>query len=170
MPHTSYCQQWLGSNCNYFINCLLYLILKSYCSVGGYSGSLDRALASRWQIEMVQSRVSKASPKMLKISKVNAIILPQPKPLRQYQWSNFDMTVTRYTFSVVLKEIKTISQTLPSTCVICLQPRQSGHHRGELEAPCEFSNTNLEIFSQDVWHTRQAPTKWRIKVPKANPR
>ena len=32
------------------------------------------------------------SPKMLKIFKVNVIILPQPKPLVQYQWSNMNMT------------------------------------------------------------------------------
>ena len=41
--------------------------------------------------------------------------------------------VTRCTFSVDFKEIKTISQSLPSTCAICLQPRQSGRHRGGLE-------------------------------------
>ena len=40
--------------------------------------------------------------------------------------------VTRCTFSVDFKEIKTISQSLPSTWAICLQPRQSGRHRGEI--------------------------------------
>ena len=40
--------------------------------------------------------------------------------------------VTRCTFSVDFKEIKTISQSLPSTYAICLQPRQSGRHRGEI--------------------------------------
>ena len=40
--------------------------------------------------------------------------------------------VTRCTFSVDFKEIKTISQSLLSTCAICLQPRQSGRHRGEI--------------------------------------
>ena len=32
----------------------------------------------------------------------------------------------------------------------------------------EFSNMHLQIFYQDVWHARQALTKWRIKVAKAN--
>ena len=59
--------------------------------------------------------------------------------------------VTCCTFSVDFKEIKTTSQSLPSTCAICLQPRQSGRHRREigthrLSANHEFSNTNLEIF------------------------
>ena len=40
--------------------------------------------------------------------------------------------VTHCTFSVDFKEIKTISQSLPSTCAICLQPRQSGRHREEI--------------------------------------
>ena len=40
--------------------------------------------------------------------------------------------VTRCTFSVNFKEIKTISQSFPSTCAICLQPRQSGRHIGEI--------------------------------------
>ena len=40
--------------------------------------------------------------------------------------------VTRCRFSVHFKEIKTISQSLPSTCAICLQPRQSGRHRVEI--------------------------------------
>ena len=77
--------------------------------------------------------------------------------------------VTRCTFSVDFKEIKTISQSLPSLCTICLQPRQSGFHRGEIETPrlpwifeCEL----IDIYSQDVCHTRQALTKWRIKCPK----
>ena len=40
--------------------------------------------------------------------------------------------VTRCMFSVDFKEIKTISQSLSSTCTICLQPRQSGCLRGEI--------------------------------------
>ena len=40
--------------------------------------------------------------------------------------------VTHCTFSVDFKEIKTISQSLPSTFAICLQPWQSGRHRGEI--------------------------------------
>ena len=40
--------------------------------------------------------------------------------------------VTRCTFSVDFKEIETKSQSLHSTWAICLQPRQSGRHRGEI--------------------------------------
>ena len=40
--------------------------------------------------------------------------------------------VIHCTFSVDFKEIKTISQSLPSTCAICLQPRHSGRHRWEI--------------------------------------
>ena len=41
--------------------------------------------------------------------------------------------VTRCMFSVDFKEIKTISQSLPSTCAICLQPRHSGRPEGTLK-------------------------------------
>ena len=53
--------------------------------------------------------------------------------------------VTHCTFSVDFKEIKTISQSLPSTCVICLQPWQSGRHRGEIETPWLSGTVNLRI-------------------------
>ena len=75
------------------------------------------------------------------------VILPQPKPLWQYQWSNMNMTrVTRCTFSVDFKEINTISQLLPSTCAICLQPRQGGRHRGEIETPRLSGTVNFRIL------------------------
>ena len=56
--------------------------------------------------------------------------------------------VTRCMFSVDFKEINTISQSLPSTCVICLQPRPSQRRDWNASAIWndEFSNTNLEIF------------------------
>ena len=76
---------------------------------------------------------------------VNFIILPQPKPLWQYQWSNMNMTVTRCTFSVDFKEIKTISQPLPSTCAICLQPRQNGRHRGGIETLRLSGTVNFQV-------------------------
>ena len=86
---------------------------------------------------------------MLKIFKVN-VILPKTSvtvSVKQYEHDR----VTHYTFSVDFKEIKTISQSLPSTCTICFQPWQSGHHRGEIETHLlsgivNFENTNLEIF------------------------
>ena len=53
--------------------------------------------------------------------------------------------VTRCTFSVDFKEIKTISQSLPSTCAICLQPRQSGCHRREIETPRLPGTMNFRI-------------------------
>ena len=40
--------------------------------------------------------------------------------------------VTHCTCSVDFKEIKTISQSLPSTCASCLQPRPSGRRREEI--------------------------------------
>ena len=40
--------------------------------------------------------------------------------------------VTLCTFSVYFKETKTISQSLSSTCAICLQPQQSGRHREKI--------------------------------------
>ena len=120
------------------------------------------------------SRVQ-TSPKMLQIKKVNVIILSQPKPRWHYQWRNMGMTVTRCTFAVDFKELKTIPQSLTSMCTICLQPRQSGHHRRDIESP-RLSGVSLnpwifeyefrDIFAQDVWHTRKALTKWRKKCPK----
>ena len=53
--------------------------------------------------------------------------------------------VTRCTFSADFKEIKTISQSLPSMCAICLQLRQSGHHRGEIETPRLSGTVNFLI-------------------------
>ena len=40
---------------------------------------------------------------------------------------------------------------------------------GYLE-PWIFEYESRDIFSEDVWHTRQALMKWHIKVPKANSR
>ena len=40
---------------------------------------------------------------------------------------------------------------------------------GYLE-PWIFEYASRDIFSEDVWHTRQALMKWHIKVPKANSR
>ena len=74
---------------------------------------------------------------------------------------------TRCTFSVHFKEIETISQSLPSTCAICLQPRQRLNCLGYLE-PMIFEYEYRDIFFQDARHTKQALTKWRTKVPKAN--
>ena len=48
---------------------------------------LHRVDKVRWS-----RRVCTTSQKMLKIFKVNVTILPQPKPPRQYQWSNMNMT------------------------------------------------------------------------------
>ena len=50
-----------------------------------------------------------------------------------------------YTFSIDFKEKKTISQLLPSTCAICLQPQQSGRHRGEIETPLLSGTVNFRI-------------------------
>ena len=75
--------------------------------------------------------------------------------------------VIRCTFFVDFKEIKTISQSLPSTCAICLQPRQSGRHRWRIGTHRLSGTMDFRI---DVWHTRQALMKWRIKVPKAKSR
>ena len=48
---------------------------------------LHRVDKVRWS-----RRVCTTSQKMLKIFKVNVTILPQPKPPRQYQCSNMNMT------------------------------------------------------------------------------
>ena len=67
-------------------------------------------------------------------------------PVRVSVKQNGRNRVTCCTFSVDLKEIKTILQSLPSTCVVCLQPQQSGRHRGEIETP-QLSGTVM--FSCD---------------------
>ena len=53
--------------------------------------------------------------------------------------------ITRCTFSVDLKEIKKISQSLPSTCAICLQPQQSDRHRGKIETARLSRTVNFRI-------------------------
>ena len=83
--------------------------------------------------------------------------------------------VTRCTFSVDYKEIKNIPQSLPSTYMICWQPWQSSHHRGEIQMPWLSGTVNCWVwiqryFSQDEWHIRRTLRKWQIKVPKANSR
>ena len=83
----------------------------------------------------------------------------------QSKFHHFDTTQTSVTvsvkqdehesyplhFSVDIKEIKTITQSLPSTWAISLQSRQSDRHKGEIETPqlsgtMNFSNTNLDVF------------------------
>ena len=56
--------------------------------------------------------------------------------------------VTRCTFSVDFKEIKTISQSLPSTCAICLRSRQGGRHRGEIETNRLSGTVNFRVWIQ----------------------
>ena len=63
--------------------------------------------------------------------------------------------VTRCTFSVDFKEIKTISQSLPSTCVICLQPRQSGRHRWEIGTHRISGTMNFGIRIQRYFFLRR---------------
>ena len=53
--------------------------------------------------------------------------------------------VSRCTFSVDFKEIKTISQSLSSACAICLQLRQSGRHRGEIQTTRLSGTVNFLI-------------------------
>ena len=62
--------------------------------------------------------------------------------------------VTRCTFSVDFKEIKTISQSLPSTCAICLQPRQSGRHRWEIGTHRISGTMNFRIRIQRYFFLR----------------
>ena len=90
------------------------------------------ALASRWQSEMVPSRVYYVTENVenfqSKCYHFTATKTSETVSVKQYEHDR----VTRCTFSVDFKEIKTISQSLPSTYAICLQPRQSGRHRGEI--------------------------------------
>ena len=72
-------------------------------------------------------------------------------------------------FSVDFKEINTISQSLPSTSVIYNRGRaavtEERLERIGYREPWIFEYEFRYIFSQDVWHTRQTLTKWRIKCP-----
>ena len=62
--------------------------------------------------------------------------------------------VTRCTFSVDFKEIKTISQSLPSTCAICLQSQQSGRHRWEIGTHRISGTMNFRIRIQRYFFLR----------------
>ena len=55
---------------------------------------------------------------------------------------------TRCTFFVDFREIKMISQSLPSMCAICLQPQQSVRHRREIETPWLSGSVNFLI---QIW-------------------
>ena len=59
--------------------------------------------------------------------------------------------VTLCSFSVDFKEIKTISQPLLSTCAICLQRRQSGRHREEIEIRAHGGDACVQHLRQ-TWH------------------
>ena len=109
------------------------------------------ALASRWQSEMVPSRVYYVTENVeifqSKCYHFTATKTPETVSVKQYEHDR----VTRCTFSVDFKEIKTISQSLPSPYAICLQPRQKRpSQRRDWNASAiwnhEFSNTNLEMF------------------------
>ena len=137
-----------------------------YCS---YDSTIC-ALASRWWSEMVPcvnvtENVEKFQSKFYNFTATQTSVTVSVK---QHEHAS----ATRCTFSVDCKEIKMISQSLSSTCAISLQPRQSGHHRGEIKMPRLSGTVNFRIliFPKDVWHTRQALTKWCIKMPKANSR
>ena len=92
------------------------------------------ALTSHWQSDTVPSRV-KTAPTMLIIFDVNVIIYLCDS-IREATW-----TCQSCTYSVDFKEINTTSQSLPSTCAICLQPRQSGRHRVNM-----MTSSNGNIF------------------------
>ena len=109
------------------------------------------ALASRWQSEMVPSHVYYVTENVenfqSKCYHFTATKTSETVLVKQYEHDR----VTRCTFSVDFKEIKTISQSLPSTYAICLQPRQSGRHRGEigthrLSGPWIFEYEFRDIF------------------------
>ena len=144
--------------------------LKSYCSVEGYWGSLDRAhdvltdICDDHVIWWPRREWMEWIPKLVWIvmthndlctcialtkwdGPVVCVLRHRKCWLFQSKCYHFTVTktsetvsvkqyehdrVTRCTFSVDFKEIKTISQSLPSTYAICLQPRQSGRHRGEI--------------------------------------
>ena len=109
------------------------------------------ALASRWQSEMVPSRVYYVTENVenfqSKCYHFTATKTSETVSVKQYEHDR----VTRSTFSVDFKEIKTISQSLPSTYAICLQtaakrPSQRRDWNASAIWNHEFSNTNLEIF------------------------
>ena len=157
--------------------------LKSYCSVEGYYGSLDRAhdvltdicdnhviwwprrgwtewirnlctvvmthndlctciTLTKWDglvaCVKVTENVEKFQSKFYRFTATQTSVTVSVK---QHEHDR----VTRCTFSVDFKEIKTISQSLPSTCTICLQPWQSGRHRGEIEMPWLSGTVNFLI-------------------------
>ena len=105
------------------------------------------ALASRWQSEMVPSRVYYVTENVenfqSKCYHFTATKTSETVSVKQYEHDR----VTRCTFSVDFKEIKTISPSLPSTYAICLQyPSQRRDWNASAIWNHEFSNTNLEIF------------------------
>ena len=103
------------------------------------------AFASRWQIEMVRS------PKMLKLFKVNVIILLQPKPLWQYQWSNMSTTKLSvapfWWFKKNRDDITIVAQHVRDLFTIAAKrPSQRIDWNASAVWNREFSNTNLNIF------------------------
>ena len=103
---------------------------------------LHRVDKVRWS-----RRVCTTSQKMLKIFKVNVYHFTATKTsetvsVKQYEHDR----VTRCTFSVDFKEIKTISQSLPSTYAICLQPRQWASYQIREIAGCACARNAGNVF------------------------
>ena len=98
------------------------------------------------------------SPKMLKIFKVNAIILPQPKPLRHYQWSNMNMIELPATcFLLILDnkdDITVVAQNVRDLRTTAAgRPSQRRDWNASVVRNLEFSNTNLEICFLKLYGT-----------------
>ena len=109
------------------------------------------ALASRWQSEMVPSRVYYVTENVenfqSKCYHFTATKTSETVSVKQYEHDR----VTRCTFSVDFKEIKTISPSLPSTLrdlftTAAKRPSQRRDWNASAIWNHEFSNTNLEIF------------------------
>ena len=97
------------------------------------------ALASLWQSEMVRHR------KCWKYSNKCYHFTATKTSVTVSAMHHEHDRVTRCTFSVDFKEIKTTSQSLPNTCVTCLQPQQGGRHRGEIETSWLSGTVNFRI-------------------------
>ena len=178
----------VGSNCELSYS-FIRVLLKSYCSVEGYYGSLDTAhdvLADIcddhviwWPRRGWTESIRNLCTVVLTHNDlcICIVLTKRDSPDKcvnvtenienfQSKFYNFSATktsvtvsvkqrqhdrVTRCTFSVDFEEIKTISQSLPSTCAICLQPRQSGRHRGEIETPRLSGPWIFEYEFRDVF-------------------
>ena len=125
---------------------------------------LHRVDTVRWS-----RRVCKRHRKCWKFS--NVIILPHPKALWQYQRSNMDMPELPVDRFLLISKKQRHQNCCPARARFYYNPKKAAVTEERLKClsylePWIFEYEFRYIISHDVWLSRQALAKWRIRCPK----